>query len=84
MLLTSDHGIPSKGQQEYGDIAHIATRFQELEEVDDQADGTRYYAECGDKHAPEIEPMIALTGNQYQDDELMALYSAKLRRNAVR
>jgi hypothetical protein len=72
-LLTSDHGIPSNSQQEYGDIAHIATRIQELEKLDDKTDGIRYYAECCNKHAPKIESMIALKGNKDQYDELNSI-----------
>lgn len=73
MLLTSDHGIPSNSQQKYGDIANIATRIQKLEELDNETDGVRYYAERCNKHTPEVEPLIALKRNEHQNNELNSI-----------
>jgi hypothetical protein len=66
---TRNHSPPTKGDKRDGNIGRVSIWIEQLKELDQEAKRVWQHTEAGNEETPEVQAMIALEGNQDQDDE---------------
>jgi hypothetical protein len=66
---TRYHSPPPEGDKRNGNIGRVSVWIEQLKELDQEAKRVWQHTEAGNEETPKVQAMIALEGNQDQDDE---------------